>query len=94
MAALTEISIDVKKIDKSKLYKGQYLNLVVHTRDELSQYGQNVGVYYSQSKEERDAKEKKQYLGNGKVIWTDGNINTAKDLTPAETASLSSDLEF
>ena len=94
MAALTEISIDVKKIDKSKLYKGQYLNLVVHTRDELYQYGQNVGVYYSQSKEERDAKEKKQYLGNGKVIWTDGNINTAKDLTPAETASLSSDLEF
>ena len=33
MAALTEISIDVKKIDKSKLYKGQYLNLVVSTRD-------------------------------------------------------------
>ena len=94
MAALTEISIDVKKIDKSKLYKGQYLNLVVHTRDELSQYGQNAGVYYSQSKEERDAKEKKQYLGNGKVIWTDGNINTAKDLTPAETASLNSDIEF
>ena len=25
MAALTEISIDVKKIDKTKLNKGQYL---------------------------------------------------------------------
>ena len=84
----------MKKIDKSKLQKGQYLNLIVHTRDEVSQYGQNAGVYYTQSKEEREAKEKKQYLGNGKVIWTDGNITTAKSLAPAETASLNSDLEF
>ena len=94
MAALTEISIDVKKIDKSKLYKGQYLNLEVSTRDELSQYGQNASVFYAQSKEERDAKTQKSYIGNGKVVWTDGNIKSAKELAPAETETLDSSLEF
>ena len=94
MAALTEISIDVKKIDKTKLNKGQYLNLTVATRDELSQYGQNVSVFYAQSKEEREAKTKKSYIGNGKVVWTDGNIKTARDLAPAETETLDSSLEF
>ena len=96
MAALTEISIDVKKIDKSKLYKGQYLNLVVSTRDELSQYGQNASVFYAQSKEERDAKTKKAYIGNGKVVWTDGNIATAKSMedNAQATETLDSSLEF
>ena len=78
MAALTEISIDVKKIDKSKLNKGQYLNLTVATRDELSEYGQNASVFYAQSKEEREAKTKKSYIGNGKVVWTDGNVVLAE----------------
>ena len=94
MAALTEISIDVKKIDKTKLNKGQYLNLTVATRDELSQYDQNVSVFYAQSKEEREAKTNKTYIGNGKVVWTDGNIKTARDLAPAETETLDSNLEF
>jgi hypothetical protein len=94
MAALTEISIDVKKIDKTKLNKGQYLNLTVATRDELSEYGQNASVFYAQSKEEREAKTKKAYIGNGKVVWTDGIIKTARDLAPAETETLDSNLEF
>lgn len=96
MAALTEISIDVKKIDKSKLHKGQYLNLTVATRDELSQFGQNVSVFYAQSKEQREAKEAKSYIGNGKVIWTDGNIATAKSLGDGAeaTKTLDSELEF
>mgnify|MGYP005989079649 CR=1 FL=1 len=95
MAALTEISIDVKKIDKSKLYKGQYLNLTVATRDELSQYGQNASVFYAQSKEEREAKTNKTYIGNGKVVWTDGNIATARSLEePAAAETLDSSLEF
>lgn len=96
MAALTEISIDVKKIDKSKLHKGQYLNLTVATRDELSQYGQNVSVFYAQSKEQREAKEAKSYIGNGKVVWTDGSIATAKSLGDGAVATetLDSNLEF
>jgi hypothetical protein len=60
----------------------------------LSQYGQNVSVFYAQSKEEREAKTNKTYIGNGKVVWTDGNIKTARDLSPAETETLDSNLEF
>jgi hypothetical protein len=85
MASITSISIDVKKIDKSKLKKGQYLNIDLATREETNQYGQNVSVYYSQSKEERLAKEPKSYLGNGKVVWTDGNITRA-ELVKANTS--------
>jgi hypothetical protein len=77
MASITSISIDVKKIDKSKLNKGQYLNIDITTRDETNQYGQNVSVSYPQTKEERAAKEPKVYLGNGRVVWTDGNISKA-----------------
>ena len=77
MALIASISIDVKKIDKSKLAKGQYLNLDVTVRDEVNQYGQNVSLHYTQSKEEREAKEEKSYIGNGKVVWTDGKVTNA-----------------
>ena len=85
MRSITSISIDVKKIDKSKLNKAQYLNIDLATREETNQYGQNVSVYYSQSKEERLAKQPKSYLGNGKVVWTDGNITRA-ELVKANTS--------
>ena len=78
MATIASISLDVKKIDKSKLKDGRYLNLDLSIRDELNQYGQNVSVYYNRSKEERDQEMPKSYLGNGKVVWTDGNISTGK----------------
>ena len=32
----------------------------------------------SQTKEERDAKVQKTYLGNGKVVWTDGTVTLAE----------------
>ena len=92
MASITSISIDVKKIDKSKLKKGQYLNIDLATREETNQYGQNVSVYYSQSKEERLAKEPKSYLGNGKVVWTDGNITRA-ELVKANTSEETVDFQ-
>jgi hypothetical protein len=78
MATIASISLDIKKIDKSKLKDGRYLNLDLSIRDELNQYGQNVSVYYNRSKEQRDQEVPKSYLGNGKVVWTDGNISTGK----------------
>ena len=78
MATIANISIDVKKIDKSKLKDGRYLNIDLSIQDELNQYGQNVSVFYNRSKEERDQQVPKSYLGNGKVVWTDGSISTGK----------------
>lgn len=72
------LSIDVTKIDKSKLANGKYLNLTVSVQDETNQWGQNVSAYHEQSKEEREAKANRNYLGNGKVFWTDGNVTKAE----------------
>ena len=41
-------------------------------------YNNNVTRTDSQTKEERDAKKQKNYVGNGKVVWTDSNICVAE----------------
>lgn len=40
---------------------------------------QNISAYVSQSKEDREAKKDRYYVGNGGIFWTDGSIKTAKD---------------
>ena len=71
MSKLLNVSIDLTKIDKSKIIEGKkggkYLNMTVWINDELDQYGNDVSVQQSQSKEEREAKSPKVYLGNGRV---------------------------
>jgi hypothetical protein len=82
MATLATLSIDLSKVNKEKLYKGQYLNLTISLNDETSQYGKNVSAYEEQSKEEREAKEKKNYVGNGKIVWTDGKVTLVEKEAP------------
>ncbi len=79
MASLITISIDTKKFKRNDLKKGQYLNVTVALNDEVNDYGQNVAAWLSQDKEERENEEPRQYVGNGQVIWTDGNVFTAKE---------------
>ena len=87
MSTIINLSIDVTKIDKTKLIDGKYLNTQVFINDE-TKYGNNVSMCYSQSKEERDNKAKKEYFANGKVVWTSGTI------TVAEKEDKGSDLIF
>jgi hypothetical protein len=73
MGQLIAISIDVTKLDKSKLVKGKkgtYANITVSVNDEDDQFGNNASIWESQTKEERDAKVDRNFLGNGKVIWS------------------------
>jgi hypothetical protein len=80
MALLATASIDVTKIPKDKLIdgkKGKYLNVTVSVNDETDQYGNNASIYVQQSKEEREAKEQRTYLGNGRVVWNNGNVSNA-----------------
>jgi hypothetical protein len=76
--------------------KGVYYNFTISVNDETNQFGQNVSLYDSQTKEEREAKKDKVYIGNGKVVWTNGSCVVAeKDEVKKETvASTSSDLPF
>ena len=50
------------------------IEITISTNDDSNQFGQNVSSYVSQTKEQREAKKDKFYVGNGKVFWTDGKI--------------------
>jgi hypothetical protein len=77
MSSIINLSIDLSKVDKSKLVDGKYLNTQVFINDE-SKYGNNVSMAYSQSKEQREAKEPKQYIANGKVVYVNNGIVVAE----------------
>lgn len=81
MASLITASINLSKIDKSKIIegkKGQYLPITISLNDDLDQFGNQGNMTISQSKEEREAKVDKSYLGNVKVVWTNGdNVSAA-----------------
>ena len=98
MAAIAQISIDLTKIDQSKVVvkgKNKYLNVDVLIRDEVNQYNQNVAVYHSQTKEERESKASKSYIGNGKAVWAKGEIVTVSSQPKvAQTQEVSADLDF
>jgi hypothetical protein len=81
MAGLLNISINVADLPKEKFVqgkKGTYYNFTVSVNDDTNQFGQNVSVYDSQTKEEREAKKQKKYIGNGKVVWTDGQMTVVQ----------------
>ena len=95
MSSLSEIYIKKETIDKI----AQVLNsksgdeakgfkMTISINDETNNYGQNVTAFAAQTKEQRDAKTDKFYVGNGKVFWTDGKITIASkndDPAPAQT---------
>ena len=92
------ISIDVTKIDKSKLFagkKGTYLDLTTFIDlDNKDQYDNNGFIAQSQTKEERDSgAEKPPILGNVKVFYTDG-ATQAPQHQPAQEWDDSQDIPF
>ena len=82
MSTLLNLSIDVANLPKEKFVKAKngkvYYNFTVSVNDETNQYGQNVSAFDSMTKEEREAGKNKTYIGNGKVVWTDGSIVVAE----------------
>ena len=81
MAGIVRASINLDKIPKDKIYqgkKGKYLSITFTVNDEVDNYGNQGPVVIEQSKEEREAKTAKIYLGNVKVVWTNGdNVSAA-----------------
>ena len=100
MASIIKASIDLNKIPKDKIYigkKGKYLPIKIKINDEVDQFGNQGPVVVEQTKEERETKTPKTYLGNVKVVWTNGtNVSTApRDGAPAPSLeSQEDDLPF
>ena len=67
--------------------------------DETDQFGNQGPVVVEQTKEERDAKAPKTYLGNVKVVWTNGqNVDPAprdnQSAPAAPSSAVEEDLPF
>ena len=91
MASIIKASINLTNVPKDRIIvgkKGKYLPITITINDELDQFGNQGPVVVDQTKEERDAKEAKTYLGNVKVVWTNGNnVEPApRDNAPAQPA--------
>ena len=99
MSAITNFSINLEAIPKELIVKGKkgsYINLTMFQNDE-TKYGNNASISVSQSQDDREAKNPKVYLGNGKVVWVSGEgVSTAEreDGGASNDESDSNDLPF
>ena len=95
MSTLGNINIRVDRLPKENFVKGKdgavYCNITIAINDE-SRFGNNIAATVPQTKEEREAKKAKQYIGNGSVFWTDGTIVLAE--REAVVAEADSSLPF
>lgn len=96
MGTLAEIFIKKETVDilaatlaKKTGEDAKGVKVQISISDTSNDYGQNVSAIISQTKEQREAKVKPFYVGNGKVFWTDGKISTAekKQQTAPQTAA-------
>jgi hypothetical protein len=90
------VRIDVTKIDKERLYKGEkgtYLDLTTFVDTaEQDQYENNGFISQSVDKEEREKGVQTPILGNVKVFYTDGSEQPS---TPqAKQAVIDEDIPF
>ena len=90
MKVALSIKIDVTKIDKSRLFKGEkgtYLDLTTFVDLDLKdQYDNNGFISQSVSKDEKAAGVQTPILGNCRVFWTDGAQPAPTPSTPAPAA--------
>ena len=78
MASLNSVYIKLdtlKQITHTLEVKGEKgVELTIAVNDEVNNYNQNVSAFVAQTKEQREAKTNKFYVGNGRTVWTDGKI--------------------
>ena len=96
MAIILNTSINLSDIPKDKIIdgkKGKYLPITITVNNEKDQFGNDGPVIVAQSPEERTSKAQKTYLGNVKVVWTDGQVPspTPRDAQPQQSAPVAND---
>lgn len=98
MASIVGLNLDLSKDGvREAIKESKYLNVVGMINNEVGKFGDSGWISLSQTKEQRDNKEPKTFIGSLKVLWTDGE-NVAvppRDDAPAlETATVDDDLPF
>lgn len=72
MSTLINASIDISKISPTKIIEingKKFLNITINLKDEKNQFDQDVSIWETASKEEREAKAARNYIGNGKTVF-------------------------
>lgn len=83
MSALLELYIKSETLEtllktvQKKKDKG--VSITVSVSDEPNKYGQNVSAFVSQTKEQRQQKKDKFYVGNGRAFWSDGKFSVMEN---------------
>ena len=84
------LNLCLSDIDKTKIFTAKngkkYLSVVVTERKEVDQYGNDLAVYVSQSKDERDSRAQKNYIGSGKTYGEKPTLAQSQDSTTTTTA--------
>lgn len=105
MALIISGSIDLNKIDKSKIkttdkngnqFKNgaKYYEVNILVNDDIDQYNNNVQITDAQTKEQRAAKEKRNFIGNGRVVWRDDSKTGVTENNTAPAKESTDDLPF
>lgn len=78
-------SIDLSKIDKNKIINGKgdskskYYNFDIIVNDDFDKFNNNVQIVEKQSKEQRFAKDKRVFLGNGRTVFNSKNKDSESE---------------
>lgn len=98
MSELINVSICTSDIPKERIKLAdngkKYMNIVVATRREQDAYGNTHTVYMSQSKEERENKVQRTYIGYGKAVVFSPTPVSAEDIEQMPSAPDTDDLPF
>lgn len=88
MGALANIYLKEETLDvllktvRAKKEKG--VSLTISINDETNEWGQNLTAFVSQTKEQREGKVKKFYVGNGAVTWIKDGVKVAEKVNKGE----------
>ena len=98
MASLTEIYIKKEALEtllkacNQREQKG--IGITISISNEQNKYGKNATAYVSQTKEQREAKKERYYIGNGSVVWADGIIKKVGKAEKTETDYNNNEMPF
>jgi hypothetical protein len=96
--SLISASICLSKLPKDKIKQGSdgklYMNITVADRKEADQYGNTHTIFVSQTKEKREAKTDKVYVGQGRAIEFAPAVTTPESVDDFPVAENTDDLPF
>ena len=96
--ALINCSICLSDIPKDRIKAHtngkKYLSIVVADLREADEYGNTHSIYISQTKEEREAREKRTYIGRGKAVVFNSQQPSIEEVAAMPPANFVDDLPF